>query len=293
MPKAAVCCAKPGRTMFDALKISDNEFCALRNIMYDISGVRLLPTKKPLVIARLRKRLRELGMDSFGDYLRRIETSQGEELEIFVNAITTNETFFFRHQEQFEILGQKVLPLLCDKKMAIKDREMRIWSAACSSGEEPYSIVMVCKEFFKTRQGWKVSIFASDINTDILDFCRHAVYKRRSVGRMPTVFLKAHFDVIPATVKDTEEQYHLHSNIANSVVLSQHNLLKPFPHSHFDVIFLRNALIYFDRSSKQRVVELIEKRLNTGGYLFISLAESLNDIQTHLSYWKTGIYQKQ
>jgi chemotaxis protein methyltransferase CheR len=279
--------------MFDALKISDNEFCALKNIMYEISGVRLLPTKKPLVIARLRKRLKELGMDSFGDYLRRIETSHGEELEIFVNAITTNETFFFRHQEQFEILEEKVLPLLFDKKAAIKDREMRIWSAACSSGEEPYSIAMVCEEFFKTRPGWKVSILASDINTDILDFCKRAVYKRRSVGRMPPAFLKAHFDVIPAPMRDMEEKYHLHGNIVNSVVLSQHNLLKPFLHPNFDIIFLRNALIYFDRSSKQRVVELIEKKLNAGGYLFISLAESLNDIQTHLCYWKMGVYQKQ
>lgn len=287
-------CAEPShKTMFDVLKISDKEFCDLGNIMYETSGVRLLPTKKPLVIARLRKRLKELRIDNFGDYLKRIEAFPAEELEIFVNAITTNETFFFRHPEQFWLLEKKALPFLFEKKAALKDREMRIWSAACSSGEEPYSIAMVCREFFKARPGWKVSIFASDINTNILGFCKRAVYSRRSVSRMPKVFLKEHFDVVLAPDKDREEKYHLHRDIVNSVVLSQHNLLKSFSNQNFDIIFLRNVLIYFDRSSKQRVVGLIEKKLNAGGFLFVSMTESLNDIQTNLHYWQTGAYQKE
>lgn len=279
--------------MIELTKISDAEFCALRDVMYEASGVRLLPTKKPLVVARLRKRLKDLGMNSFQEYLECVQKPHSNELELFVNAITTNETFFYRHPEQFHFLKKNILPSFLNREAIVQNPELRIWSAACSSGEEPYSISLLCKDFFQEHPRWRVVIFASDINSRVLNFCRHAVYSRRSVSKMPVLARKMYFDVIAPDIHNREERYRLHADIVHSVTFMHHNLLKPFPKENLDIIFLRNAMIYFDRASKQRVVQLIEKKLNIGGYLFVSLTESLNDIQTNLRYLQTGIYQKQ
>lgn len=279
--------------MIELTKINDAEFCALRDIMYEVSGVKLLPTKKPLVVARLRKRLRDLGINSFQEYLERIRKPHNDELELFVNAITTNETFFYRHPEQFHILKKNILPSFLNREAIVQRPELSIWSAACSSGEEPYSISLLCKEFLQEHPHWRITIFASDINSHVLNFCKKAVYNRRSVSRMPVLVRKTYFDVIPPDATNREERYRLHADIVNSVIFMHHNLLKPFPKENLDIVFLRNAMIYFDRSSKQKAVQLIEGKLNIGGYLFVSLTESLNDIQTKLRYLQMGIYQKQ
>lgn len=279
--------------MIAPLKISDEEFHALRDLMYAVSGVKLLPTKKPLVVARLRKRLKELHIDSFKEYLGILQKPHSKELEIFVNAITTNETFFYRHPEQFHFLVSQVLPSLLPRGKLVELPELRIWSAGCSTGEEPYSIAIACREFFKNHPKWRVTIYASDINSTVLDSCQRATYNARSVIGISAYLRKTYFDeLVPAMVHQKKE-YQLREDVVNSVRFLHHNLLKSFLFDHLDIIFIRNVMIYFDRASKQKVVELLEKNLVPGGYLFTSLAESLQDIKSGLRYVQAGVYRKQ
>lgn len=276
----------------DIVKLSDAEFNALRDIMYEASGVRLLPTKKALVMGRLRWRLKELGINSFKDYLNLIDKPDSRELEIFINAITTNETFFYRHPEHFLFLAKKALPSFLEREKMFERPELKVWSAACATGEEPYSIAIACKEFFKSRPTWKVIIYASDINSSVLEFWRKAVYSERSVSIMPEYLKKMYFDRIEPDAPYKKPEFQLHQDIVQTVRFLHHNLLKPFPYKDFDIIFLRNAMIYFDRVSKQKVVNLVENNLIRGGYLLTSLAESLYDVRTNLQYIQAGVYQK-
>lgn len=277
----------------DLSQLSDEEFNALRDIMYGASGVKLLPTKKPLVIARLRRRLKELGISSFRDYLKLIDSPRSGEIEIFINAITTNETFFYRHPEHFHFLVKKAFPFFLARGDGLAHPEIRIWSAACSSGEEPYSIAIACREFFKSHPSWRVAIYASDINSAVLDFCRKAVYSERSIQQLPHCLRKQYFTGMETDTPYRRMQFHLHRDVIQSVRFMHHNLLKMFPLSNLDIIFLRNVMIYFDRASKQKAVSLVEKNLARGGYLFTSMAESLQDVHSHLNYVGLGIYQKE
>ncbi|OGX37220.1 MAG: hypothetical protein A3G91_00510 [Omnitrophica WOR_2 bacterium RIFCSPLOWO2_12_FULL_50_9] len=277
----------------DISQLSDDEFHALRNIMYEASGVKLLVTKKPLVISRLRKRLKELEIDNFKDYLEMIDKPHSKEMEIFINAITTNETFFYRHPEHFYFLTKTIFPSLLEREETSGKPELKVWSAGCSTGEEPYSVAIACKEFFKNHPQWNIIIYAADINSAVLDFCRKGVYSERSVERMPQYLRKQYFDVVETDTSYKGQQFYLHRDIVHSVKFLQHNLLTTFPIGNFDIIFLRNVMIYFDRASKQKVVSLIERNLIQGGYFFTSMAESLHDIRSHLRFVYTGIYQKE
>ncbi len=277
----------------DISQLSDDEFHALRDIMYGASGVKLLATKKPLVISRLRKRLKELEIDNFNDYLKLIDKPHSKELEIFINAITTNETFFYRHPEHFHFLTKTILPSFLEREETSAKPELKIWSAGCSTGEEPYSVAIACREFFKNHPQWNIIIYATDINSAVLDFCRKGVYSERSVERMPRYLRKQYFDAVEADAPYKGQQFHLHKDIVHSVKFLRHNLLRTFPIENFDIIFLRNVMIYFDRVSKQKVISLIERNLIQGGYFFTSMAESLYDTRSHLRFVHTGIYQKE
>lgn len=276
----------------DTVQLSDEEFNSLRDIMYQASGVWLAPTKKPLVVARLRRRLKDLGVETFAQYLDIVQKKYHEELELFVNAITTNETFFYRHPEQFYFLVKNVLPSLVVKEQTVPNPELRVWSAACATGEEAYSISILCREFFKNYPCWRITIYASDINSSVLEFCRKAVYSERSVSKMPKYLKKMYFDRIEPDASYKKPEYQLSQDIVQSVRFLHHNLLKPFPYKDFDIVLLRNVMIYFDRASKQKVVSLVEDNLTPGGYLLTSLAESLYDVQTSLQYVQAGVYQK-
>ena len=171
-------------------EITDNEFNRLRDIMYEVTGVRLTDAKKHLAVFRLRRRLAELKIDRFCDYLAMLKTPGSLELETFINAITTNETFFYRHPQQFDWLSEKVLPDLLRRKKGAGQGEIRIWSAACATGEESYSIAIVCKMFFQMHPDWKFALYASDINSAVLEFSKAGRYgeARQSFER----FLVAH-----------------------------------------------------------------------------------------------------
>ncbi|MFA6583614.1 MAG: protein-glutamate O-methyltransferase CheR [Elusimicrobiaceae bacterium] len=275
------------------LTISDTEFCQVRDLMYKLTGVLLKDSKKPLVISRLRKRLIELGLSSFTDYLPKLMAHSCGELEIFINAITTNETFFFRHDAQFDCLKNEILPSLTHLKESLgKPKEIRVWSAACSTGEEPYTLAILLSEYFRGKHNWSFSILASDINTEVLRDAAAGIYSPRSVRDVDPELLARYFTEIPSETHD-KKAYAVSPRIKALVTFRRHNLLNPPIQKNNDIVFLRNVMIYFDSDAKQRVVGNIQGSLAKDGYFFISLAEHLHDIKCGMKFWKSGIFRNQ
>ena len=272
-------------------EITDKEFDHIKDLMYRRTGVHLKPTKKPLVMTRLRKRLEELKLTRFTDYIPLVEREGGPEIEIFINALTTNETYFFRHTKQFNYLYEHILPEILGNGARL-GFHARIWSGASSSGEEPYSIAMTCREFFKGRPGWKVHMVASDINSEVIAEAREGIFSDRSIKDVPSSLKEKYFTPYASTQNRMWKEFQLSDQIIGSVKFTQHNLLKPFAEKDFDVIFLRNVMIYFDPESKQKVVDNVLASLKPGGYFIISLSESLSDIRTSLTQVYSGVYQK-
>lgn len=272
------------------MQITDKEFDQIKTIMYRRSGVHLRPTKKAQVLSRLSRRLEELQMGSFSEYITLIEKESSPELEILINRLTTNETFFFRHTKQFNYFYEVVLPHIVSQDKP--GRTIKIWSAASSSGDEAYSLSMTTREYLKAHPGWKYYIVASDINSKVLEEARAGIFSERAVKEMPDVFKNKYLTPYEDNKNKMWKQFILDASIRNSVKFMQHNLLKPFAEKDFDVIFLRNVIIYFDNESKQKVVDNVTASLVPGGHLFISLAESLNDIQTPIKLISSGVYRK-
>jgi chemotaxis protein methyltransferase CheR len=259
--------------------------------MYRRTGVHLKETKKPLVMTRLRKRLEELKITRFTDYIPLVEREGGPEIEVFINALTTNETYFFRHAKQFNYFYENILPEIVANGPA-HGFQARIWSGASSSGEEPYSIAITCKEFFKGKPGWKVHLVASDINSEVLAEAKEGLFSDRSIKDVPQSLKDKYFMEHVNSKNKMWKEFQLSDAIKSTVKFTQHNLLKLFPEKDFDVIFLRNVMIYFDPQSKQKVVDNVLASLKPGGYFIISLSESLSDVKTSLTQVYSGVYQK-
>lgn len=268
------------------LAITDAEFERVKNMVYAKTGIALRPSKRALVMARLSPRVEKYSMKGYGEYLDFISASGHEELEVFINVMTTNETFFFRNGEQFTFLRETVLPELKSKK---KSELIEVWSAACSSGEEPYSIAITMHDFFKTTPDRDFSVYATDINTQILEEARAGLYGERSLRETSRDIRNKYF--IEKTV-GAAKTYEVADRIKKYVKFSQHNLKNVFLKRNLDFVFLRNVFIYFDREVKQHVIQLMEDNVKPGGYLFLSLSETLMDVQSSFRLLHSSIYKK-
>lgn len=264
--------------------VGDAEFKLIRRLIYEEAGIHIKDSKKTMVANRLRKRLESHGIDSYKayyDYLTKSPDGK-QELSEFINCLTTNETFFFRHSEQIDYLVETLMPRLS----ASRAGRIRIWSAACSSGEEPYSIVIRLLDDKKSNLIDRVDIIGSDINQSMINSAKAGFYKYYAVQRMPESLCKRYFE------KNEDGLFLLSGMIRNHVHFYQANLLEPFSHGRFDVIFCRNVMIYFDKSSKNTVLENLYENLKPGGFLITGYAESLLNNKTHFKYIKPTIYQK-
>lgn len=271
------------------MEISQKGYEAIKKIMYDYSGVWLKETKKPLIVARLRKRIEELRLDGFENYANYVSTHKAEK-EYFLNALTTNETFMFRHKIQFDIMQQELLPEIVKKKSHIEP--VRILSAACSTGEEPYTLALVCEDYLSRNAGFKYTINAYDINSDVLESARNAVYNERSVSKVPPLLVKKYFQEVETGERYRRKQFKLSRSVADKVIFKRHNLLDVFRGPMADIVFLRNVMIYFNVESKQKVVNNLQQIVKPGGYLVVSLSETLNDVKSKFEFVKSGIYVK-
>ncbi|MBF0457072.1 MAG: protein-glutamate O-methyltransferase CheR [Nitrospirae bacterium] len=269
--------------------LKDETFIKFRDFIYEKSGIFIPDTKKYFIENRLGKRLEEKNLNSYDDYLYLLKLSNDkEEMKVLFDKITTNETFFFREVKQLEVFVSCEVPKLIAKKST---PSLKIWCAASSTGEEPYTLAMMLMENPKTS-ALKFEITASDISDAVLQKAQTASYGQYALRNVPDVYLKKYFKLNGST------NYVLAPAIRSKVKFTQINLLderRIKAMRDIDAIFCRNVLIYFDKKAKIKVVENLYEALRPGGCLFIGMAESLHDITRLLKpavMDKTVVYQK-
>jgi chemotaxis protein methyltransferase CheR len=257
------------------------------DLIYQRCGICLHEGKEVLIKARLGKRLRQLGFDSLPEYCDFLQAGDKEaELERVTDALTTNFTGFLREEVHFKFMVDEALPALLPRSPA----RFRIWSAASSSGEEPYSIAFYLSDRHPPGRGWDWRITASDISTKVLGKARQGVYAQEQVQRLPQVWLHKFFQ---KGVGPWEGHYRIKGSLADRVEFLQINLIESYHHAEpFQIIFCRNVLIYFDRPTQERLVNSLCRFLVPGGYLLIGHSESLNGLKVPLRCLRPSIYQK-
>jgi len=271
----------------DALAISERELASVIKLVYEKSGITLHGGKRALILARLQKRLRAGGFNTFTDYLRHVETEAGgEEMVALLDAIATNHTSFFREVQHFDYLCKTVLP-----EWRKRGRPgLEVWSAACSTGEEPFTLGMTLLDHLPAAEHGKIRIRASDLSTKALAKARAAVYPMEKVQDLHPAVLRAHFE---KGLGPQAGSARVKSHVRRLVTFEQRNLLDPVDLGvRFDVIFCRNVMIYFDRDVQQRVVSFLEGHLAEDGYLFISHSESLNGISHGLKTVAPAVFRR-
>ncbi|MCH4890791.1 protein-glutamate O-methyltransferase CheR [Acidaminobacter sp. JC074] len=267
-------------------KITDGEFTQLAKYIKSHTGINLKPEKKTLLIGRLTSLLDELNMQSFGDfYDHLVKDNDGALLSRVIDRITTNHTYFMREKEHFDYLVDQVFPYL---QTSVHNRDLRIWCAASSTGEEPYTLAMLLEDYFgKSIVKWDKKLLATDISLDVLSKAKEGFYIKEKVDAVPKLWRLNYFERF-------EEGYKIKPNIRNQVIYRRFNLLEPrFPFKgKFHVIFCRNVLIYFDGPTKKAVIEKMYNALEYGGYLFIGHSESIDRNHSKFKYVKPAVYRK-
>ncbi|WP_338845522.1 CheR family methyltransferase [Massilia sp. W12] len=264
--------------------LTELEYRTIRELLYKLAGISLGPNKKTLVTGRLFKRLQTLQLRTYGEYFERISSGKfPEELQIAINLLTTNETYFFREAKHFAMLEELFLK-------AHHEETFRVWSAACSTGEEVYTIAITLQEASNKRRCAPWEVRGSDISTRVLDVARAGLYSQDRTEGIPPEVLKRYFlyGTGPYEGKILVER-----PLRERAEFAQINLIDPLPELvPFDVIFLRNVMIYFDNDTKRKVVAQLLANLKPEGVLFIGLAESLNGLIDGLVNVGPGAYRR-
>jgi chemotaxis protein methyltransferase CheR len=266
------------------LEITDAQFRRVGDLVTRISGIQLPAGKESLVRSRLAKRLRALGLSTVQEYLDAVErdTSRAELAEM-VDVLTTNKTSFFREIDHFRLLQHTVLP-----ELARSAAPIRIWSAGCSSGEEPYTIAMVARETLGPAVS-RVRILATDISARVLGRAREATYDADHLDDVPESMRRAHFE----PVAGHPDRVRIASATAALVQFARLNLMGDWPmKGPFDAIFCRNVMIYFDKPTQERLVARYSALLAPGGYLFVGHSESLSGLRHDLTYVQPATYRR-
>lgn len=253
-------------------------------------GIKMPETKMTMVQSRLMRRARELQLGSIDEYSEYFFTSpNGEEREYFINAITTNKTDFFREPEHFNFLVSTALPNLCaENDMRIS--RMNIWSAGCSSGEEPYTLAMLLSEHALQNNGFRFAVLATDISTKVLECARRAVYEEQLTLPVPAVLRQKY---LLRSKDHTSGLVRISPALREKVSFHQLNFMSDSYHIQdmFDIVFCRNVLIYFDRATQEAVIRKICQNINPGGYLFIGHSESLAGMDVPVQQVKTAVFR--
>ena len=257
------------------LTLSDKEFGQFQKMIYDIAGISMSPVKKPLVSGRLAKRVKHYALNSYGEYFKLLMSNSGEgELQVAIDLLTTNETYFFREEYQFQCLVNSILPEITAKKT---DRSpIRIWIIPSSSGEEPYSVAISLLENWAGLNDWDIEIISSDIDTKILAAARKGFYSARSVAQLPPRHLQKYFT-------RTNDGFQICDDLRQAVEFTRVNLndrVDTRAYRNFDVIFCRNLLIYFDDVSRKAAAETFYDALKPGGFILLGHSESMSRISS-------------
>jgi chemotaxis protein methyltransferase CheR len=278
-------CSTSNENIFQTV-LHPADFETISQIAYRFSGIRLTSGKEELVRSRLMKRLRALGINSFQAYLRYIkEDRTSRELHTMIDALTTNKTSFFRENQHFEYMRNHILPAL--KK---RGSGLRVWSAGCSSGEEPYSIAMLLSEELQLIDSSSVRILATDISERILTKAKTGEYEKESIKDVHPGYLPKYFNLVNTNPVRT---YSVKDNIKKMVRFARLNLMEEWPmKGPFDVIFCRNVMIYFDSETQGRLVRRFHNLLVSGGHLLVGHSESLVANSSGFKYVQPATYVK-
>jgi len=274
------------RLMIQDYNLSDEHFHKFRDLIYNEAGIKLGDVKKILVQSRLIKRLRELHLEDFGSYHEYLTKNYETEKINFINAITTNKTDFFRENDHFEYMKNVILPGMEKKGL----KEIRIWSAGCSTGEEPYTIAMTVMDYFGNRKMPEILILATDIDTQVLQKAVNGVYAEDRLQTVDEKIIARYFDMQPGKLP----VYEIKDSVKNVVYFRRLNLLQEqYPmKKQFDIIFCRNVIIYFDRDVQKKLFSRFYDCLKDDGYMLIGHSENITSITDRFSLAGRTIYRK-
>jgi len=272
-------------------KLTQEDFNRLSSFIYRESGIKMPPVKRVMLQSRLQKRLKELKMSSFKEYCSYVFSNEGLNSEIIhmLDVVSTNKTDFFREPNHFDFLTSNILPeMVANSK---HNKFLKVWSAGCSSGEEPYTIAIVLFEFFASHLGYDFSILGTDISTAILQKAIDAVYKEDKVEGIPLELKRKYM----LRSKDrTNPTIKIIPQLRSKVHYERLNFMDEYYNlkDYFDIVFCRNVLIYFDRQTQEKVINKLCIKLNTGGYFFLGHSESIMNMNVPLKQIKPTVFQK-
>ncbi len=264
--------------------LTADEFTQITDMVYHACGIVLGEHKKEMVYSRLARRIRALKLKSFSQYLAYLETHKEQEFSHFINSITTNLTSFFREPYHFDSLKNDIIPELL--KTNSKSRRVRVWSAGCSTGEEPYSIAMTLHSRFPSN--WDVKILATDLDSNVLEKASAGEYSASSVTGIDDELIKRWF-----LRSKNQETFKIKPELRKMISFKRLNLLQQWPmNGLFDVIFCRNVVIYFDKQTKETLFERYADMLHSHGHLFLGHSESMSKHQTCFTALGQTMYRK-
>ena len=270
------------------LTITDKEFRELADYIKINYGIHLKEEKQSLITGRLHNVLAQKNFNSFSEYYKYVISDKtGEAVVTLIDKITTNHTFFMREVDHFYYLRDKVLPYLAS---TVREKDLRIWSAGCSSGEEPYTLTMIIDEFFgKEKMWWDSKVLATDISGKVLGEASKGIYSNEKIATLPSNWKLNYFKKID------NENYALIDRIRDEVIYRKFNLMEEtFPFKQkFHIIFCRNVMIYFDNETRRNLVNKFYNALEYGGYLIIGHSESIGRDDTKFKYITPAVYRKE
>ncbi len=273
-----------------SVELSETQFNEISDLVKSMCGINLHEGKKELVKARLNRRLRKLRLPGFAEYIKHVrDDASRAELTAMIDALSTNQTSFFREADHFEYLATKVIPRMTSKAATTR-RRLRVWSAGCSSGEEAYSIAITACEAIPNIPMWDASILATDISTRVLARARQGSYEAEGIEGIPSHLLVKYF----RRIKDHPNGlYQVKESLRELIHFGRLNLMDAWPmRGPFDAIFCRNVMIYFDKPTQGELVQRFWELLAPGGTLFIGHSESLTGIRHQFQYVQPTVYEK-
>lgn len=271
--------------------LTDQLFEKFSRLVYQECGINLHTGKKELLQARLNKRLRVTGIPSYREYYDLITSPHNNgEIVHFLDCISTNLTYFFREPKHFEFLDSVALPKLIQSKTEERNLRIRIWSAGCSTGEEPYSLAMCILGHLQEAERWDFKILATDISTRVLQVGMKGVYPQDKIAKVPKHLQKMYFH---RQSTQNGEGFEVSRKLKDIITFRRLNLKESYPFSGpFDFIFCRNVMIYFDKQTQEHLVQKMAGYLSPGGYLMVGHSESLTGLKHSLSYVQPSVYRK-
>jgi chemotaxis protein methyltransferase CheR len=268
-------------------ELTDSEFKRLRELVHARTGIALSEAKRELVYGRLARRLRKLKLTSFAEYCRLVESAESEELQELTNAITTNLTAFFRENHHFEQLGVETLPQIASRRSAM--RRVRLWSAGCSTGEEPYSMAIVLREGLARLPNWDIKLLATDIDSKVVATAAEGVYAADRFKGVSAERVRNWFSQVTGRPGFCAAS----ADLKALITFKQLNLLEPWPvKGPFDVIFCRNVVIYFDKATQRRLFDRMADLQEPGGWLFIGHSENLLHVTRRYKLVGRTVYRR-